>query len=56
MYKSRTAHRALITCNMPYATRYEGTTQLLSLTEFESFILDLFYWLKPLPDEGEEET
>ena len=31
--KSHATHRAFITCNMPCATWYEGTAQLLSLTE-----------------------
>ena len=35
--KSRTTHRALITCNMLCATWYEGTAQLLSI--YLSFIL-----------------
>ena len=43
--KSRAAHRALIVCNM-CATWYEGTAQLLSLTEFKSLLFELyFYWL-----------
>ena len=36
--KSRATHRALITCNMSCATWYEGTAQLLSLTEFISHL------------------
>ena len=32
--KSCATHRALITCNILYTTWYEGTAQLLSLTEF----------------------
>ena len=36
MCKSRAAHRALITRNMSCATWYEGTAQLLSLTELKS--------------------
>ena len=40
---SRTTHWALITCNMSCAMWYEGTVQLLSLTEFKiTFILALF--------------
>ena len=35
--KSRATHRALITCNMLCSTWYEGTAQLLSLTECESY-------------------
>ena len=39
------------------ATWYEGTTQILYLTEFEiAFILALFYWLDNKPDEGKSET
>ena len=58
MGKSSATRRALITCNKSCAvTWYEGTAQLLSLTEFKShFILALFYWLKPFTDEGGEET
>ena len=37
--KSRAKHRALITCNMSCATWYEGTAQLLSLTELKSNLL-----------------
>ena len=36
--KSRAAHRAIITCNMLCTTWYEGTAQLLSLTEFKSHL------------------
>ena len=36
--KSRATRRALITCNMLYATWYEGTVQILSLTEFKSHL------------------
>ena len=39
------------------ATWYEGTAQLLNLTELEIvFILALFYWLDHWSDEGGEET
>ena len=37
--KSRVTHRALITCNMSCATWYEGTAQLLSLTELTLHLL-----------------
>ena len=44
------AHQTVITCNMPSATRYEGTAQLLSLTKLKSL---LFYLIsvaeKPSP-------
>ena len=33
--KSRATRQALITCNMPCVTWYEGTAQPLSLTEFK---------------------
>ena len=36
--KSRTAHRAPFMCNMSRATWYEGTAQLLSLTELKSHL------------------
>ena len=39
--KSRATHPALITCNMQCATWYEGTAQLLSLTELKSHIFEL---------------
>ena len=46
MCKPRAAHQALITCNM-FATRYEGTALLLSLSEFKSHvIIALLHWLK----------
>ena len=35
---ARGTHRALITCNMPCATWYEGTAQLLRLTELKSHL------------------
>ena len=34
--QSCATHQALITCNMSCATWYQGTAQLLSLTEFKS--------------------
>ena len=34
----------------------EGTAQLLSLTELIRIYSFFFYWLKPLADEGGEET
>ena len=37
-WKSRAAHRVLITCNMSCAIWYEGAAQLLSLTEFKSHL------------------
>ena len=37
--KSRATHRSLITYNMPCATCYEGTAQLLSLTELKLHLL-----------------
>ena len=40
--KSRAAHRALITHNM-CATWYEGTAQLLSLTEFQSHLFEHYF-------------
>ena len=42
VYKSRLTHRALITWNMSCATSYEGTAQLLSLTEFKSHLFELY--------------
>ena len=44
--KSRATHRALITCNMScyvLATWYEGTAQLLSLTELKSHLFELYF-------------
>ena len=39
------------------ATWYEGTAQLLSLTEFKSHLFELYFILaEPLTDEGGEET
>ena len=49
--KSRATHRALITCNMG-GTWYEGTAQLLSLTELKSHLFQLYlYWLRPLSND-----
>ena len=46
-----------IKCNMQYATWYEGTAQVLSLTELKSHLFELYFCgLKPLTDEGGEET
>ena len=36
--KSCAAHTAFITCNLQCATWYEGTAQLLSLTELKSHL------------------
>ena len=36
--KSRTTHRALITCNMSCAMWYKGAAQLLGLTELKSHL------------------
>ena len=36
--KSRATHRVLISCKMSCATWYEGTAQLLRLTEFKSHL------------------
>ena len=41
--KSRATHGALITCNMSCATWYEGTTQLLSLTELKSLLFRRYF-------------
>ena len=41
--QSRAAHPALITYNMPRATWYEGTAQLLSLTELKSHLFELYF-------------
>ena len=43
--KSRATYGALITCYMSCkrATRYEGTAQLLTLTEFNSRLLELYF-------------
>ena len=56
VYKSRAAHRALITCKMSCATWYEGTAQLSSLTELKSHLFELYSLAEPLADEGGEET
>ena len=39
---SRATHRAIITCNTSCATWYEGTAQLLCLTDFKSHFFELF--------------
>ena len=45
-------YQAFITCNMSYATRYKGTAQLLQVCQsWITFILTLFYWLKPSTNE-----
>ena len=45
--KSLATHRALITCdmscNMSYATWYEGTAELLSLTKLKSHLFELYF-------------
>ena len=56
MCTSRATHRAFIACSIPCVTWYEGTAQLLNLTEFKSLHLALCYWLQRLTDEGGEET
>ena len=44
-------------CNMSCATWYEGTAQLLSLTELESHLFEFYFILpEPLTDEGGVET
>ena len=43
VFKSRATHLALITCNMSYATWFEGTAQLLGLTEFKLHLLLLYF-------------
>ena len=46
-------------CNMSCATWYEGTAQLLSLTELKSHLFEIFFLFclaEPLTDEGGEET
>ena len=40
--KSRATHQALITCNM-CSTWYEGTAQLLALTDFKSHLFQLYF-------------
>ena len=42
MCKSRGTHRVVITCNVLCATWYEGTAQLLSLTELKSHLFLAF--------------
>ena len=39
----RVIHGALIACNMSWATWYEGKVQLLSLTEFKSHLVSLYF-------------
>ena len=64
MCKSRATYRARITCNMSCTTWYEGTAQLLNLTDEIAFIFAFFFGgggggeegLKPLPKKGGEET
>ena len=41
--KSCAAHRTLITCNMLYASWYEGTAQLLSLRKFSWHLFQLYF-------------
>ena len=41
--KSRAAHGALIMRNISCATWYEGTAQLLSLTELKSQLFELYF-------------
>ena len=48
--KSRATHRALFTCNVSRASWYEGTAELLRLTDSRLFRL-YFYWLRRLTDE-----
>ena len=58
--------RVQITCNTTsadhvqhvvlHATWYEGTVQLLSLTELKSHLFELYLLAQPLTDEGGEET
>ena len=56
--RSRAQDRAFITCNanVSCATWCKGIAQLLTLTVEIELILTLFHWLKPLADEGGEET
>ena len=42
MCRLRATHWALITCNVPCATRYKGTTQLFSLTKLKSHLFQLY--------------
>ena len=58
--------RVQITCNTSSAyqvqnvvlraTWYEGTAQMLSLTELKSHLFELILLAEPLTDEGMEET
>ena len=50
--KSRVAHRAHITHNMPCATLYEGTARLLSLTELKSHLFNFILLTEQLTYEG----
>ena len=54
--KSCATHSACITCNMPWATWYKGTAQLLSLTDFRSHIFSFILLSEPLTNKGGEET
>ena len=54
MCKSCATHPSLITCSIPGATLYEGTAQLLSLTEFKSHLCNFILLAEPLTDGGEE--
>ena len=56
--KSRATLWEFIMSNMSCATRYEGTAHLLSLTELKSRVFQLFFFhrLKPVTDEGRDET
>ena len=58
MCKSRATHQALIICNMscrlPLVLR-DGPAIEFDRVEM-AFILALFYWLKPLTNEGGEEA
>ena len=55
---SRAPHRVLITCNTSCATWRDGRDS--SANKFDrveiAFILALFFWRKPLADEGGDET
>ena len=46
----------LLSCNMSCATWYEGTAQLLSLTELKSHLFSFILLAEPLTAEGGEET
>ena len=64
VHSSCPGNRVQIKCNtfsayhvVLHATWYEGTDQLLSLTELKSHLFELFFLLaEPLTDEGGEET